>query len=87
MTEIEQEGKTLYEAVIHIRGNFLIGRFGNKNLAAVAYNKAVDTLASKGIHRKYVKNYINDYSSVEYHQVYNTIAMPKHIVEFQEKSN
>jgi len=85
VTEIEQEGKMLYEAIIHIRGNFLIGRFDCKEHAAVAYNKAVDTLADKGIHRKYVKNYISAYSSEEYHKIYNTISMPKHILEFSEK--
>lgn len=85
VTQIEQEGKTLYETIIHIRGNFLVGRFEDKITAAIAYNKAVDTLSAKGIHRKYVKNYINEYSSEQYHKVYQTIHMPKHITEFSEK--
>lgn len=86
VTEIKQDGKTLYESVIHIRGNFLIGRFENKFTAAIAYNKAVDTLIAKGIHRKYVKNYINDYNSEQYHQEYTNISMPKHILEYSENS-
>ncbi len=80
VTEIQQDETLLYEAVIHIRGNFLIGRFEDKKTAAVAYNKAVDTLANKGIHKKYVKNYINEYSPEEYKRVYATIQIPKHIL-------
>lgn len=89
VTEIEQDGKKLYETVIHINGNFLVGRFPDKNTAAVAYNKAVDTLSKKGLHRKYVKNYINEYSTSRYHEEYNKITMPKHIMEYQRnnKSN
>lgn len=82
VTQIEQDGKTLYEAVIHIRGNFLIGRFNDRITAAIAYNKAVDTLSANGINRKYVKNYINEYTPEQYHNVYNTIDMPKHIREY-----
>ncbi len=81
---IEKDGKTLYEAVIHIRGNFIIGRFEDKYTAAIAYNKAVDTLSAKGIHKKYVKNFINTYSSKQYHEVYQKIEMPKHIASYQE---
>lgn len=84
VSQIEQEGKTLYESVIHIRGNFLIGRFESKFTAAIAYNKAVDTLAANGIHRKYVKNYINDYTSEQYQKEYASILMPKHIVEYSD---
>ncbi|MBQ9983231.1 MAG: hypothetical protein IJP29_01445 [Lachnospiraceae bacterium] len=86
VTEIEQDGKTLYETVIHINGNFLVGRYPDKNIAAVAYNKAVDTLAQKGIHRKYVQNYINDYSSSRYHEEYNKITMPKHIADYKKNN-
>lgn len=85
VSEIEQNGKKLYESVIHIRGNFLIGRFSDQITAAIAYNKAVDTLAAKGIHKKYVKNYINEYSSEQYQKIYETIEIPKHIVEFSEQ--
>lgn len=84
VTQVKLDGKTIYEAIIHIRGNFLIGRFSDEITAAIAYNKAVDILSQKGIRRKYVKNYINTYSSDQYHQIYNTIDIPKHIMEFSE---
>lgn len=87
VTEIQQDGQTLYESVIHIRGNYLIGRFSSKITAAIAYNKAVDTLSTKGIHRKYVKNYINEYSPEQYHKEYATINMPKHILEYTNKTS
>ncbi len=84
VTQIEQDGKNMYECVIHIRGNNLVGRFDNKYTAAIAYNKAVDTLAKNGIHKKYVKNYINDYSSTRYHEEYEKIVMPKQITQYKQ---
>ena len=83
VTQIEHNNKTLYECVIHIRGNFLVGRFRDKITAAIAYNKAVDTLIQKGIHKKYIKNYINEYTAQQYHSIYDTITIPKHILEYE----
>lgn len=82
VTQIESNDKILYESVIHIRGNYLIGRFREKNTAAIAYNKAVDVLSSRGIHKKFIKNYINEYTSRQYLEIYNSIDLPRHIMEY-----
>lgn len=82
VTRKEQDGQIFYECVIHIRGNFLVGRYADKITAAIAYNKAVDTLAALGIHKKYIKNYINDYSSEEYKKIYEQIQISGHILQY-----
>ncbi len=82
VTCIEQDTHTLYECVIHIRGNFLVGRYPDKITAAIAYNKAVDTLSAKGIRKKYVKNYINEYSSEEYRRIYDAISISDRILQY-----
>ncbi len=84
VTQIESKDQILYEAVIHIRGNYLIGRFQEKKVAAIAYNKAVDYLANKGIEKKYIKNYINEYTSQQYMNIYNSIELPKHIINYKD---
>lgn len=82
VTQIEQGQQALYECVIHIKGNFLVGRYNDKNTAAIAYNKAVDTLASHGIKKKYVKNFITEYSSEEYHRIYENVSISEKIIQY-----
>lgn len=82
VTQIEQDAQIFYECIIHINGNTLVGRYPEKEQAAIAYNKAVDTLYSKGIKKKYIKNYINSYSSEEYHKVYNKTSISPRIQSY-----
>lgn len=82
VTRKEQDGQILYECIIHIRGNFLVGRYADKITAAIAYNKAVDTLTALGIHKKYIKNYINDYTSEKYRKIYEQVQISDHIVQY-----
>lgn len=73
-----------YECIIHIRGNYLVGRYPDKIHAAIAYNKAVDTLRVKGIQKKYIKNYITELSSEEYFAYYNNISISSKIENYTE---
>lgn len=84
VTEIQNGTKPQYEAVIHVRGNYLIGRYKDAVTAAIAYNKAVDTLASKGFRRNYAKNYIQHYSSEEYKICYENVEISERIANFQK---
>lgn len=85
VTRMEQNGQVFYECIIHIHGNYLVGRYADKTTAAIAYNKAVDILAHKGIHKKYVKNYINEYSPQEYRNAYEQIPVSERILHYTEK--
>lgn len=85
VTEIRNNETTYYECKIHIRGNNLVGRYKDKITAAIAYNKAVDTLAANGIHKQYVKNYITQYNSKTYHEKYASISISKGITSYTNK--
>ena len=82
VTEVQEGVKTHYECVIHIRGNYLVGRYDDAITAAIAYNKAVDILAANGIHKKYTKNYIQTLSSEKYRIIYNNVAISNKISEY-----
>ncbi len=67
-----------YNAVIHVNGNFIIGTYKTEAEAAVAYNKAVDTLHANGFTKAYIKNYIESLSRDEYAAIYEkTYISPK----------
>lgn len=83
VTRVEKDNKTFYECTIHIRGNFIVGRYDDISDAAIAYNKAVNTLASKGFHKKYVKNYIAKLTSEEYHKRYQEIVISEKITNYE----
>ncbi len=69
-----------YTAVIHIHGDFIIGRYETEEEAAIAYNKAVDLLASQGVTKAFIKNYIESLSSAEYHRIYDALSVSDKIV-------
>lgn len=82
VSQTEKGSQTFYQCVIHINGNTLVGRYPDKITAAIAYNKAVDTLASKGLTKHYIKNYITEYSSKEYHEAYSKISISSRITNY-----
>ncbi len=69
---------TDYNAVIHVNANFIIGTYKTEADAAVAYNKAVDTLHANGFTKAYIKNYIESLRRDEYATLYEkTYISPK----------
>ena len=69
---------TDYNAVIHVNGNYIIGTYETEEQAAVAYNKAVDTLRANGLKKNYIKNYIESMSPDDYRIAYDkTYISPK----------
>ena len=74
-----QERKNIYTALIHINGNSIIGHYASEVEAAVAYNKAVDTLHANGFKKAYLKNYIVSLSKDEYHSLYESIQISERI--------
>ncbi|MBE5925006.1 MAG: hypothetical protein E7271_11195 [Lachnospiraceae bacterium] len=82
VTQTESVGKEEYETVIHIKGNYVVGRYGDVVSAAVAYNKAVDTLAKNGVKKKFSKNYIQSLNSEQYKEIYDKVDISKRIKEY-----
>ena len=69
---------TDYNAVIHVNGNYIIGTYETEAEAAVAYNKAVDTLHAGGFKKAFIKNYIESLKADEYATLYEkTYISPK----------
>lgn len=79
VSEIKTDNEIFYEAVIHVNGNRIIGRYPDKITAAIAYNKAVDKLAAKGFSKQYVKNYITEYTAEEYQKAYKKVPISKKV--------
>lgn len=66
----------LYTVKIHVNGDRLVGRYPDEITAAIAYNKAADTLRQKGFSRNHPRNYIEELSEREYHNIYDSIVLP-----------
>ncbi len=71
-----------YRALIHIKGNYLIGTYQTEVEAAVAYNKAVDLLRQKGIQKNYAVNFIDSVSPSEYAKIYKQVKISKRIMDY-----
>lgn len=71
VTRIHKNGSFLYQAKIHINGNYHIGIYDSAVEAAIAYNKAVDHVKKQGFSRNYVFNYIDGMSPSEYAAIYS----------------
>lgn len=63
---------------INIYGTWTVGVYSSPVHAAVAYNKAVDYVLSKGICSKnYTKNYIEELEPTQYKEIYSKIKISK----------
>lgn len=69
----------LYMVKIHVNGDLLVGRYPEEITAAIAYNKAADTLRQKGFPRNFPGNYIEELSPEEYQTIYDSIDLPDSI--------
>jgi hypothetical protein len=76
----ETKKGTVYTAAIHINGNFVIGKYDNEIDAAIAYNKAADTLQKNGFKKKYIRNYIYDLKKEEYQKRYSSVKISDSII-------
>lgn len=74
--------KTRYRATIHINGNYIIGTYSSEAKAAIAYNKAVDILHSKGLTTNYPVNYIEGLAASAYADIYSTIKISDKITSY-----
>jgi len=61
--------------------SIVVGHYDTEREAAIAYNKAVDILRSRGCTREYATNYIEDISTAEYRIVYAGLKVRKAIRE------
>ncbi|WP_022760537.1 AP2 domain-containing protein [Butyrivibrio sp. AD3002] len=81
-----ERGFLKYKVVIHVNGNFVVGKYNTENEAAIAYNKAADILKKNGYDKNYMLNYIEDLSASEYATLYTSIRISPKIMKLSSPS-
>lgn len=79
----QKNGQYLYTVRIHIRGNYVVGRYPSETEAAIAYNKAVDILKKNGVKKNFPLNYIENLSPRKYAEIYTNLHISPRIGEYR----
>ena len=74
-------GQYRYKALLHLRGNRIIGIYDTPEEAAIAYNKAVDRAHLAGISKRFPVNYIEGLSPRRYAEIYDGIHLPASLLK------
>ncbi|MCR5403467.1 MAG: hypothetical protein K6E91_06525 [Butyrivibrio sp.] len=68
--QFAEKGFIKYKAVIHLRSNYVVGKYNTEAEAAIAYNKAADILIKNGIKKNFQLNYVEELSASQYAEIY-----------------
>ena len=71
----QKKGQYLYTVRIHVRGNYLVGRYEDQLSAAIAYNKAIDILKKNGFTKNFTPNYIEGLPPSQYAEIYTSLEI------------
>ena len=82
-TTTTKNGQQLYVTRIHIKGNYLVGKYHTEEEAAIAYNKAIDILHKNGVKKNYTPNYVINVSPSQYAEMYSTLSISQKIIEYK----
>lgn len=77
-----KNGQYVYTVRIHIRGNYLVGRYTTETEAAIAYNKAIDILRSKGVTNNFSQNYVEGIAPSRYAEIYSSLSIAPGILNY-----
>jgi len=80
--QVTHYGKSMYQARIHINGYYIIGYYKSALEAAIAYNKAIDILLSKGCTKQFKQNYMEGVSASMYADIYHTLKLSSKISNY-----
>ena len=83
VTVSEKKLKKIYKATIHVRSNYVIGKYSSEKEAAIAYNKAADILIKNGFKKAYMQNYIDDCTNKEYAEIYSRVKISDTILNLK----
>ncbi|MCM1112422.1 MAG: hypothetical protein NC399_04130 [Muribaculum sp.] len=78
-----KNGQYLYTVRIHIRGDYLVGRYASAEEAAIAYNKAADVLRKNGVRKNFTPNYIEGMSPSRYADLYTQVEISPKILNYR----
>lgn len=84
VTRITRRHTVCYQTKLHIRSSHVIGIYDTQELAAVAYNKAVDLARKYGITKNYTTNYLAELSPREYAECYTRVAISQKFLDYLE---
>lgn len=79
----QKNGQLFFTVRIHIRGNYIVGRYDDEITAAIAYNKAIDVLHKNGIGKKFLPNYIENLSPSKYAEIYSSLQISRKILDYR----
>ncbi|MBR4670546.1 MAG: hypothetical protein IKO84_08095 [Butyrivibrio sp.] len=68
--QFAEKGFVKYKTVIHIKSNYVVGKYSSEAEAAIAYNKAADILKKNGINKNFIQNYVEEVSASQYAEIY-----------------
>ena len=68
--QFAEKGFVKYKTVIHVKSNYVVGKYNTEAEAAIAYNKAADILLKNGIKKQFQQNYVEDLSPSQYADIY-----------------
>ena len=77
-----KNGQYIYTVRIHIHGNYLVGRYATETEAAIAYNKAIDILRSKGVTNNFSYNYVEEIAPSRYAEIYSALTIAPGILNY-----
>lgn len=75
----------IYEAKIHLNGDYVIGRYKTEVEAAVAYNKAVLLLKEKNITKNYQLNYIDGLDEIAYASLLSKVRISNKLRNYSQE--
>ncbi len=83
--QFAEKGFLKYKAIIHIKSNYVVGKYNSEAEAAIAYNKAADVLIRNGIKKNFQLNYVEDLSPSQYADLYMRIKIAPKIYQIGAK--
>lgn len=81
--KVTKKGKISYRTVILINGNYTVGVYPTEEMAAIAYNKAVDIVKRIYPDRNYEQNYVDSMTPSGYADMYTSIQVSQKILDLK----
>lgn len=79
---VTHRGKPMYRARIHVNGYYVVGYYNTDIEAAIAYNKAIDILISKGCKKQFKQNYTEGITASTYADIYRSVKISTKILNY-----
>lgn len=83
VSHVTHRGKPMYQARIHLNGYYIIGYYKTALEAAIAYNKSIDILISKGCTKQFKQNYMEGISASMYADIYHNLKISSKIMQYK----